>query len=114
MVGFGGWYQDYPDPQNWLSVVWTCDSFDAQVKGYCNEEYDRLVQLGDSTVDPEQRLDYYQQAEQLLIADAPAIFLYNSVGKFLVKPNVTGITPTASEAVWPGSFSSLMTIDKVD
>jgi hypothetical protein len=25
---------------------------------------------------------------------------------------VTGITPTASESEWPGSLSSLMTIDK--
>ena len=22
----GAWIQDYPDPQNWLSVYWTCDS----------------------------------------------------------------------------------------
>jgi oligopeptide transport system substrate-binding protein len=112
MVAFGGWSQDYPDPQNWLSVIWPCDSFDAQVIGYCNEEFDRLVQLGDSTIDPEERLAYYHEAEQLLIADVPVIILSNPIGMYLIKPNVTGITPTASEAVWPGSFSSLMTMDK--
>jgi oligopeptide transport system substrate-binding protein len=109
---FGGWYQDYPDPQNWLSVLWICDAYDARMIGYCNEEYDRLVALGDTTVDPGERIAHYQAAERLLIADVPALFFYHDVGSFLIAPGVTGITPTASEAVWPGSFSSLMTIDK--
>ena len=26
MLLVGGWIQDYPDPQNWLSVYWTCDA----------------------------------------------------------------------------------------
>jgi oligopeptide transport system substrate-binding protein len=114
LSAFGGWYQDYPDPQNWLSVIWQCDSFDARMRGYCNEEFDRLVALGDTTVDPDARLGHYQEAERLLIADVPTVFLYHDVGKYLIQPNVTGIVPTASEAVWPGSFSSLMTMDKAD
>ena len=30
MLLVGGWIQDYPDPQNWLSVYWTCDADFAQ------------------------------------------------------------------------------------
>lgn len=112
LMMYGGWFQDYPDPQNWLSVYWTCDSTFAQPIGYCNEEFDRLVGLGDSTVDPEARLRYYEQAGQLLLDDVPGPFLFNPAGLSLIKPNVTGITATASEAEWPGSLSSLMTIDK--
>src|SRR5215212_6500384 len=26
LLYFGSWYQDYPDPQNWYGVFWTCDS----------------------------------------------------------------------------------------
>ena len=114
MVAYGGWFQDYPDPQNWLSVYWSCDAFDARMAGYCNEEFDRLIGLGDTTVDPEDRLAHYQAAERLLIADVPAVFLFHPVGAYLIAPGVSGITPTASEAVWPGSFSSLMTIDKTE
>jgi hypothetical protein len=29
----------------------------------------------------------------------------------VVRPTVTGYTPTPSESEWPGQFSSLMTID---
>ena len=112
LLMYGAWFQDYPDPQNWLSVFWSCDSTFAQAAGYCNEEFDRLVKLGDSTVDPAERLAYYEQAGQILIDDVPGPFLFNPAGRALVKPNVTGIVPTPSEAEWPGSLSSLMTIDK--
>ena len=111
---FGGWFQDYPDPQNWLSVFWTCDSTFAQAAGYCNEEFDRLTDLGDTTIDPVKRLEYYEQAQRILLEDLPAPFLFNPTGPVLVKPNVTGITPIAVDAVWPGTFASLMTIDKTE
>jgi oligopeptide transport system substrate-binding protein len=110
----GGWIQDYPDPQNWLSVFWTCDSTFAQRVGYCNEEFDRLTALGDTTIDQDERITHYEQAGQILIEDVPGPFLYNLAGVFVVNPNVTGITPTPSEVEWPGSLSSLMTIDKTE
>jgi oligopeptide transport system substrate-binding protein len=112
LMMFGGWFQDYSDPQNWLSVVWTCDATFAQAAGYCNEEFDRLTALGDTTVDPVKRLAYYEQAQRILIEDVPGPFLFNPTGPVLIKPNITGITPISVDAVWPGTFASLMTIDK--
>ena len=82
--------------------------------GYCNEEFDRLTQLGDTTVDPEERIEYYEQAGQILVDDQPGPFLFNLAGVFVVNPTVTGYTPTPSESEWPGQFSSLMTIDKTE
>ncbi|MDF3039813.1 MAG: hypothetical protein K0Q71_2519 [Thermomicrobiales bacterium] len=107
----GGWIQDYPDPQNWLSVFWTCESTFAQRVGYCNEEFDKLTKLGDTTLDAEERLTYYQQAGEILVDDVPGPFLYNLAGLFVVNPAVMGYTPTPGEIEWPGSASSLMTID---
>jgi oligopeptide transport system substrate-binding protein len=112
ITSFGGWVQDYPDPQNWLSVYWTCDSTFAQNRGYCNEEFDRLTALGDTTIDPEERITYYEQAGEILVNDQPGPFIFNIAAVFVVSPGVTGYTPTAAESEWPGQFSSLMTIDK--
>ena len=109
----GSWYQDYPDPQNWLSTYFTCDSTLNRV-GYCNEEFDALTEQGDTTVDPEERLGFYEQASQLLVDDVPGPFLYNPTGNFMVNPAVTGYTPSASEFEWPGYSSSMMTIDKTE
>src|SRR5918998_3622030 len=66
LLYFGSWYQDYPDPQNWLSTYWTCDSSLNRV-AYCNEEFDTLTAEGDSTVDPAERMPFYEQAGTLLV-----------------------------------------------
>jgi ABC-type transport system substrate-binding protein len=95
-------------------VYWTCDATFAERVGYCNEEFDRLAGLGDTTVDPAERLGYYEEAGQILIDDVPGPFLFNDIGNFVVKPNVTGYTPTATEVQWPGNLSSLMTLDKTE
>jgi oligopeptide transport system substrate-binding protein len=114
LLYFGGWIQDYPDPQNWLSVYWTCDSTFAQRVGYCNEDLDALTDKGDTTVDQDERIKSYEQAGQVLVDDVPGPFLFNDIGNFVVNPNVTGYTPTATEVQWPGQMSSLMTLDKTE
>jgi oligopeptide transport system substrate-binding protein len=114
LLYFGGWIQDYPDPQNWLSVFWTCDSTFANRVGYCNEEFDALTDQGDTTIDPDERITFYEEAGQILVDDVPGPFLFNDIGNFVVSPNVTGYTPTATEVQWPGQMSSLMTLDKTE
>jgi len=110
MLLVGGWIGDYPDAQNWLSVFWKCDTTFAKRVGYCNKEFDALVEQGDTTLDPEARLAFYEQAGQILIDDVPGPFLYNQAGVFVVKPYVVGYEPNASEVEWPGSFGSAFTI----
>ena len=110
----GGWIQDYPDPQNWLSVYWTCDATFAQRFGYCNPEFDELVNQADVEPDEARRMELYEQAGQILVDDVPGVFLYNQSNNVLVKPNVTGYAPTALDAEWPGQFTSLLTVDKTE
>lgn len=112
MLLVGGWIQDYPDPQNWLSVYWTCDATFAQRFGYCNPEFDALVDQADAELDEEKRLELYEQASQILVDDVPAPFLYNLTNQVLVKPNVTGYTATPLDVEWPGMFTSLLIIEE--
>jgi ABC-type transport system substrate-binding protein len=81
---------------------------------YCNEEFDALVDKGDTTIDPDERLTYYEQAGQILVDDVPAVFIANLTQQFVVKPAVTGYTPIASDVEWPGSLASQMTLDKTE
>ena len=108
----GGWIQDYPDPQNWLSVFWTCGSTFAQRVSYCNEEFDALVAQADVSSDQEERIALYQQAGQLLIDDIPGPFLYNLTNVVLVNPAISGYVATPLDVEWPGQFTSLLTITK--
>jgi oligopeptide transport system substrate-binding protein len=107
-----GWAQDYPDPQNWLSIYWTCGStIFAALAGYCNDAFDALIEQADQELDPEKRLALYQEAGQMLVEDVPGVFAYNLATVVLIKPEVSGYQATASDTFYPGQWSSLTTLD---
>ncbi len=112
MLLVGGWIQDYPDPQNWLSVFWKCDAVFSQRFGYCNEEFDALVTQADQLTDPEERMPLYQQAGEILVNDIPGPFLYNGSQVSLVSSAVTGYTATPLDVEWPGQFTSQLELEK--
>jgi oligopeptide transport system substrate-binding protein len=111
MAIYGGWSEDYPDPQNWLSINWKCETAFVQARGYCNPEFDKLVDQADREPDPDKRLALYQEAGRMLVDDVPGPFAYNPTYTFLVKPEVTGYSPTPEDSEWPGETASALTIN---
>jgi ABC-type transport system substrate-binding protein len=93
-----GWIADYPDPQNFLDMLF--HSASAYNHGaYSNPDLDAIVEQARTEQDSEQRMALYQQAEQLLVQDAPWIPLYHSGGYYLVKPYVQGLEISAQETM---------------
>jgi ABC-type oligopeptide transport system substrate-binding subunit len=84
-----GWIADYPDPQNFLEVLFYSESAQNH-GGYSNPEVDALLEEARGIQDPDERLALYQQAEQLILEDAAWIPLYFDVENYLVKPYVQG------------------------
>ena len=80
-----GWIADYPDPQNFLDILFHCDSLDNKT-GYCNEEVDSLLEKARVEKDKTSRFGLYQQAEQIVISEAAWVPLWYSKGYVLVKP----------------------------
>jgi oligopeptide transport system substrate-binding protein len=90
-----GWCTDYPHPNNWLYDVWSCDTARG---GYCNEEMDELLAEAQVTPALEDQLPLYEQAQTMLVEDAPAVWVY-WYGRFtLVKPFVEGLVVTAADS----------------
>lgn len=106
------WIEDFPHPQNWLSTYWTCGSF-ARRYGYCNVFLDQTLRHADAASDIESAVKLYQQAEDYLVADVPAAFLYNGVNLQLVKPYVFGPAHNASprDAGWMGMWGPVNEYD---
>jgi oligopeptide transport system substrate-binding protein len=101
------WYSSLPDPHEWQEF-WTCGSeYFAVYIGYCNPDYDALVDQSNRELDPEKRLALAQESQRTLLADAPSIFVYNPTNWWLVKPAVTGYSPTAPQQQWPGWWNPL-------
>jgi oligopeptide transport system substrate-binding protein len=105
-----GWFQDYPDPQNWLSLLWSCEALFALPAGYCNPAFDELVVQGDQELDEAERMPFYEEAGQLLLDDLPGIVLSNEANVFMVKPYVTGYVPSPADSEWPGEWASPLTL----
>ena len=88
-----GWIGDYPDPQNFLDLLFHTDS--AYNHGaYSNPTVDELVGAARTEQDPEARMALYQEAEQLLVEDAAWVPIYHSGGHYLVKPYVKDLVIT--------------------
>jgi oligopeptide transport system substrate-binding protein len=83
-----GWCADYPDQQDWLTLVFKTGGISAGRTGYSNKKFDDLVAKGDVEQDAAKRADFYSQAQKILIEDTPVAFLNNDGGPILIKPYV--------------------------
>ncbi|MFM7321021.1 MAG: ABC transporter substrate-binding protein, partial [Armatimonadota bacterium] len=81
------WMADYPDPQNFLSLLLMSGSSENR-SGYANPAFDALCRQADGLLDMKARLPLYRKAERLVVDDAPWIPLYYQRDVELVKPRV--------------------------
>ncbi|MEG4686418.1 ABC transporter substrate-binding protein [Enterobacter cloacae] len=85
------WIADYDDATTFLNNFRTGDS--ENTSQYSNPDYDGALVNAAKAKTAEERGKYYQQAEDLLGRDVPAIPVYHYVRTHLVKPWVGGFTP---------------------
>ncbi|HET9910650.1 MAG TPA: ABC transporter substrate-binding protein, partial [Anaerolineales bacterium] len=85
----GGWCADYPDPENFADVLFHSGSSQNN-GGYSNPQLDALLEAARVERDVNKRIAMYQQAEQIIVDDAAALFTSYSLSYQLVKPYVKG------------------------
>ena len=91
-VAVNGWVADFADPANFLEILlsdggnnWT---------GWKNADYDRLLAEAARAPDTPHRLERYQEAEALLLREAPIAPLYFNAQSYLIHPAVRGWVPS--------------------
>lgn len=84
-----GWIADYPDPQNFLDLLFHGDSAQNHT-GYDNEEVNELLNEARTMTDQDRRCQIYRQVEQTIVDDAPWIPLFHGKEYWLTKPYVEG------------------------
>jgi oligopeptide transport system substrate-binding protein len=102
IAGPMGWTADYPDPADWFDIFLTTNSNNVSL--YQNQQYDNFVRVARTDVQPARRDQEYQQAQQMLVGDAPVAFLAQSVSWYLLRSYVRGVT-TSPVDEWPGALS---------
>lgn len=87
------WVADYPDPENFLAVLFRTGSGENHT-GYSNPEVDRLLAGAAAERDPTQRRQYYLSAQQIILDDAVILPAYHAINYTLIKPWVKGLNVT--------------------
>lgn len=90
---FWGWCADYPDPENIADALFHSGA-QQNIGHYSNPDLDGLLDQARTERDVAQRITLYQQAEQMIVEDAAAIFLDHELSFALVKPRVKGYAMT--------------------
>ena len=87
------WIADYPDAENYLSLFYSPNfcPHGPNYTHYRNPEYDRLFNQSMSITNEQNRLEAYQQMEQIMMEDAPVVVLYYDQVLRFVWNNVHGI-----------------------
>jgi oligopeptide transport system substrate-binding protein len=99
-----GWIADYPDPQNFLDILFHTGA-EYNTGNYSNAEVDALLDQAGIEQNETTRFSQYQQAEQKIVDEAACLPLWFGKTYLLVKPyvknyklDVQGI-PTLKEVI---------------
>ncbi len=100
-LGVYGWFEDYPDPGNFLDVLLNGEHITEtdcnNVSFYNNPSVNHLLDTAVTCLDQEQRLRLFRQAEDLIMTDAPWVPLVHEQVPILYSPRLRG---TAPDPVW--------------
>mgnify|MGYP005833082731 FL=1 len=88
-----GWVADYPDPEDFLDVLFHSKSEQNHAR-YRNPQLDAILEQARGEADHDKRMDLYRQAEEIIVQDAPWVPIYHGINYVLVKPYLEGLTVT--------------------
>lgn len=84
-----GWCADYPDPQNFLEVLFHSESGENKFQ-YENPNVDDLLERAAIEQDSDVRAALYQEAERIILDDWVVVPLWHGTQQMLVQPYVEG------------------------
>lgn len=87
-----GWVVDYPDPDNFLYVLFNSANFGAEgnYTRFSHPKVDELTNKARVETDQELRRKYYQEAEEIIVEEAPWVFVYHYTTHQILQPYVKG------------------------
>jgi oligopeptide transport system substrate-binding protein len=90
-----GWNADYVDPHDFVGLLFASkingETNPQNWSGYDNPEVNKLIDSASVEPNLEKRIQAYQQAEEMILKDAPVLPLTYSREYWLTKPYVKGV-----------------------
>jgi len=91
----GSWIADYPDAENFLSDFYGKNPAPPNYTRYKNVAFDKLYELALEEKNDSLRYKLYQQADELMIKDAPVVPLWYDMVIHLLQPYVKNLIPNS-------------------
>jgi oligopeptide transport system substrate-binding protein len=88
------WYADFPDPDNFLGILFHSKS-KYNYMAYHNPEVDRLLDKAKTERDYLKRMEMYRKIEGIVLEDAPIVPMVNNLFQMAYQPYVRGIEVNA-------------------
>jgi ABC-type transport system substrate-binding protein len=89
-----GWSMDYPSPQNYLEPLYSTQAqppAGSNSAFYSNPEFDKLVKQGNEASSNDEAIDFYQQAEDVLLEDMPVMPMFFGLEQTVWSDNVDNV-----------------------
>lgn len=99
------WIGDYADPNTFLDMMLTGNGNNDT--GWGHPEYDRLITQANLVLEPARRFELFQQAEELLIQEAPVLPVFFGAHVYLARPEAKNYR------IAPGGIIAYKEIDLV-
>jgi len=84
-----GWIADYPDPHNFLDILFRTGA-ENNIFEYSNPVLDELLDRAAVEQDADVRLALYREAERIVVEDAPCLPLWHGINHVLVRASIKG------------------------
>ena len=86
-----GWIADYPDPQNFLNLLYSKNipangPSSVNQTRYKNPEFDRVYEQAIAETDRAKAMQLWAQCDQIAINDAPQVILYYDEDYHVIQP----------------------------
>ncbi len=91
----GSWIADYPDAENYLSVFYSKNPAPPNYTRYKSAVFDAAFEKAITETNDSLRYQLYQQADQVMMNDAPVVPLWYDKAVRLVQPHVKGFRANA-------------------
>ena len=91
-IGLSDWYQDFPDPSDWIGPLFTNPiEGGANSSFYENPQVNQLYADSASELDTTKRIDMFKQMQDIIMTDAPTAPLYQPLWNGMYGKDTGGV-----------------------
>lgn len=102
-ISRAGWIGDYLDPNTFLDMYVTGGGNNDL--GFSNKDYDKYIKMAAAEVNHAKRLEYFRQAEDILMEETAVMPIYFYTNNSLISPKVKMYSVDGKLQNWAGNLS---------